>query len=93
MHVAVHGGAGSPSTEPADRQRALAGAVADAEAAATPLEASAGPFGRWNVTQPSTPASAGPSRATASSALIRITVVSDRYRRPPGGLITGKQLQ
>lgn len=35
----VHGGAGSPSAEPADRQRTLADAIADAETAATPLEA------------------------------------------------------
>jgi L-asparaginase/beta-aspartyl-peptidase (threonine type) len=39
MYVAVHGGAGSPPAEPADRQQALADAVADAGTAETPLDA------------------------------------------------------
>jgi len=39
MYVAVHGGAGSPPEAPADRQRTLAAAVADASDADTPLAA------------------------------------------------------
>ncbi|WP_262180377.1 isoaspartyl peptidase/L-asparaginase [Haloarcula laminariae] len=39
MHVAVHGGAGSPSEAPADRQRTLADAAATASSADTPLDA------------------------------------------------------
>ncbi|MBX0304853.1 isoaspartyl peptidase/L-asparaginase [Haloarcula salinisoli] len=39
MYVTAHGGAGSPPEEPADRQRALADAVASAATADTPLAA------------------------------------------------------
>ncbi|WP_277541900.1 isoaspartyl peptidase/L-asparaginase [Haloarcula laminariae] len=39
MHVAVHGGAGSPSEAPADRQRTLADAAATASGADAPLDA------------------------------------------------------
>ncbi len=39
MEIVVHGGAGSPPEEPADRQRALADAVESAATADGPLEA------------------------------------------------------